>query len=389
MEQVLHLRENIIKYFRRFDIFLMPALKFFAGFFMFSLIANIGLAIPMFEFLQEPPVGTIFLMTMGAVCAFMSPVIVYLFVALSLAIFLSAVLEAAFVVTVFVILVMFFYVRLSPKESILILGMFFAFYFRIPYIVPIICGLYFGLASIIPVTIGVFAWSFAPVITSLVPANIEAVTMATLDIMELPGTFLEMFSALGEALVTNTGWLLTAFVFALVVVVVHFMSTQDINYSSQISILLGVGICIISFTIVGAVTSDTSSIFSAVLMSIPTVIICLAVNFFDIALDYRKSDRVMFEDDDNVYYVKIVPKIQMFDPEHDSNENNEFVPERQPRTERPVRNERPERIGTPPRMERHERPELSPRPMRTSRTEMQPPNERIPYNTDDRRKKEL
>jgi len=367
MEQVLLLRENAVKYFRRFDIFLFPAIKFFAGFFIFSLIANFGLLMPMFEFLDGPPIGTMYLMAMGAVTAFMSPMIIYLAIAFSLAIFLSAVLEVAFAAMIFVILIMFFYVRLSPRESLLILATFFAFYFRIPYVIPIICGLYFGLTSIIPVTIGAFAWNFSPVIAGLIPAHVEAVTVANLDIMELPGTFLEMFASLGEALAANTSWVLTSFVFALVIVVVHFMSRQEINYSSEISIGLGIVICIISFAIVGTVISDSEAVLSVFLMSIPTAIICFVIKFFDVALDYKKSDRVTFEDDDNVYHVKIVPKIQILEPEPAANarsgrKGEQHVSATKPERmveppqkpmlnpERNPRQERPERQGTPPRV---------------------------------------
>ena len=362
MEQVLLLRENIIKYFRRFDMFIIPALRFFAGFFIFSMIADIGFVMPMFEFLTEPPVSTLYLMTMGAITAFMSPVIIYLCVTFSLAVFLSAILEIAFAVTIFALLVLFFYVRLAPKESILMLWMFFAFYFRIPYIIPIVCGLYFGFTSIIPITIGVFAWSFTPTIISLIPAQIEAVTIATLDITELPRTFLEMFAILGEVLFADAGWLFTAFVFALVIVVVHFVSIQEINYASQISILLGAAICVISFVIIGAVTGDTSALLGVFLMSVPSVLICLVASFFDVVLDYRKSDRVSFEDDDNIYYVKIVPKVQMTEPEHETAEN--------PRASKPQRPPRPDRspdmTGRMPRPDRS--PDMTGRPPRPDRS---------------------
>jgi hypothetical protein len=337
---------------------------------------------PLFEFLAKPPVSTMYLMGMGAVCAFMSPIIIYLCIAFSFAVFLSATIEIAFAVMIFTFLVIFFYARLAPKESILILWMFFAFYFRIPYIIPVICGLYFGLTSIIPITIGVFAWSFTPVITSLIPAQAEAVSFASIDIMELPKTFLEVFSTLGGALFTDTSWIFTAFVFAVVVIIVHFLSTQEINYASQISIVLGVMISIISFVIIGFVTGDSSSLLNVLLMSIPTIFICLAINFFDVALDYRKSDRVTFEDDDNFYYVKIVPKVQLMDPEPKvvQERKRPSFPEKQTRPireaqgreidrrperlERLERPERPERIDRPERLERLERPE---RPERIGR----------------------
>ena len=370
------LRENIIKYFRRFDMFIIPALRFFAGFFIFSMIADIGLTMPIFEFLAEPPVSTMYLMTMGAISAFMSPVIIYLCITLSLMIFLSAILEIAFAVTIFALLIMFFYIRLAPKESILILWMFFAFYFRIPYIIPIICGLYFGFTSIIPVTIGIFAWSFTPTIASLMPAQIEAAAIASLDITELPRTFLEMFAILGEVLFADAGWLFTAFVFALVIVVVHFVSSQEINYASQISILLGVAICVMSFIIIGAITGDTSALFGVFLMSIPSALICLAASFFDVVLDYRKSDRVTFEDDDNFYYVKIVPKVQISEPEHEASESIRSV--RQERPSRPERN--PDMTGrqAPPRPDRTNRsPGAPPRPERSERQAGSSPREHL------------
>ena len=54
---------------------------------------------------------------------------------------------------------------------------------------------------------------------------------------------------------------------------------------------------------------DTNlSIFSALLGAVVTVLVCKAIEFFRFCLDYSRTEKVQFEDDEYYYYVKAVPK---------------------------------------------------------------------------------
>ena len=60
---------------------------------------------------------------------------------------------------------------------------------------------------------------------------------------------------------------------------------------------------------------DTNlSILSALLGAIVTVIVCKIIEFFRFCLDYSRTEKVQFEDDEYYYYVKAVPKMTVSAP---------------------------------------------------------------------------
>jgi hypothetical protein len=68
------------------------------------------------------------------------------------------------------------------------------------------------------------------------------------------------------------------------------------------------GVALFSFIIAAAVSAQIS--YGGEMLSIiySLAIACVMV-FFDVLLDYDKAENVQFQDEDNYYYVKIVPKI--------------------------------------------------------------------------------
>ena len=45
-------------------------------------------------------------------------------------------------------------------------------------------------------------------------------------------------------------------------------------------------------------------------LGIVSILIMLLIRFFDNVLDYKRAQRVQFEDDEYYYYVKAVPKVK-------------------------------------------------------------------------------
>ena len=60
---------------------------------------------------------------------------------------------------------------------------------------------------------------------------------------------------------------------------------------------------------------DTNlSIVSALLGAVVTVLACKIIEFFRFCLDYSRTEKVQFEDDEYYYYVKAVPKMTVAAP---------------------------------------------------------------------------
>jgi hypothetical protein len=224
---------------------------------------------------------------------------------LLIAVQISAYTELAAIIFLGLLCVLFFYARLAPKESILILLTLAGFYFKIPYLVPILAGLYVSVTALIPIGIGVFLWNFIPIVADVM----ESSTSAGLNVMDMPETLSSILPTLLNSLTTQREWLFTAFIFAMVVMAVHGISRISLDYAKEIGIGLGALLAVISFIIAQVLAEMEISIFSTIFFIILSAAIAEVIRFFDVVLDYGSSERVEFEDEDNYYFVKVVPKV--------------------------------------------------------------------------------
>ncbi|MCL1844221.1 MAG: hypothetical protein FWF79_10455 [Defluviitaleaceae bacterium] len=314
MEQVLVARESVVKFFKRFEVFILPLLKFFLGLFVFTGLTSIGhvhtsLA-PFTEQMSPTLLNWLFAMLFTVMPMNMSWILIILTVTVQF----SVNIEVAVAAFIFLMFVFLFYARMAPKESILILFTVMAFHFNIPYLIPIIAGLYFPVTAVIPVTIGVFVNAQIDGLFRLISPTAAAAATAERDIAdiftEFPGAFSEVYTAIMGNFDMQT-WIFTAIIFAMVIVLVHFVSRQAIDFSKEIAIGLGCVMTIFGFIISVLVAEGAVNIGTLILGTVVCGLIAVIIRFFDGVLDYQRAESVQFEDDNNYYHVRIVPKVIM------------------------------------------------------------------------------
>ena len=305
MEQILIIREAIVKFYKKFEIFILPVLKFMLGYFIFSAIGNIGYSMEAFDIITKPSIRLSYTLLMSILFTLLPISIGYILMAFNIIVQFSANYEVAAIIGSVLLLAIFFYSRLGGKEKWLILFMFLGLYFKIPYVIPLIAGLYFGVQSAVPITIGVFLWEFYPLAFNLI--NVEKPKAAS--ILDVPESFGQVISYFIDTVKNNDRWMVTAFVFILVAVTVYAASKMNVDYAKEIAIAMGTVINIISFIFLRLAIGYEISIPSLFILSLFSCVIVLVIKFFDIALNYQRTERVEFEDDDNYYYVRVVPKI--------------------------------------------------------------------------------
>jgi hypothetical protein len=93
------------------------------------------------------------------------------------------------------------------------------------------------------------------------------------------------------------------------VLAVYGISRISLDYSKDIGVGLGSLLAIISFIIAQVLAGMDLNTGEMVFFVILSAVLAEVVRFFDMVLDYGSAERVEFEDGDNYYYVKIVPKI--------------------------------------------------------------------------------
>jgi len=291
--------------YKQFEAPLRFLLKFFIGVVIFYVLTNIGFCASGLEKFFTPPLALPIIMILGILYVILPPTISYAIMIAIIGIQLSAYTEIALLSVLFLLCLLFFYVRLAPKESILILFTIAAYYLKIPYLIPLLAGLYYSVTALIPIAIGAFLWSLLPVMSDI----LKTAPTAGLNVMDMPKTLAVIMPVLFGDIISNQEWIFTAFIFAMVVLAVYGISHINLDYSKEISIALGAVLTIVSFVIASVLADMPVNIWNIIFY----VIICAAVaeiiHFFDIVLDYSRSERVQFEDEDNYYFVKVVPKI--------------------------------------------------------------------------------
>jgi len=305
MDEILYIRALIISAVKKYEAVLLFIVRFFVGLFIYSSINRLGFLRNELLFLITPPAGFALLVILAFLFAVLPLPASYSLIAVYAALHLSTNLEIAVTVFLFLLCVIFLYVRLAPKESILILFVIFGFYFKIPYLVPMLAGLYFGLTSAVPVILGVFIWHFIPVVTDLIKISVSAGFNVSAMVDTIPSIYQGFFVALSE----NTLWIFTAFSFTMILVTVYAISRLSVNFSAELAVLFGAAVNIISFAAAAIAVKIDVSLFGMVVSTLFSVILAYLIHFFDVALDYSRVERVQFSDEDNYYYVKVVPKL--------------------------------------------------------------------------------
>ena len=306
MDYILLARETLVTFYKRFEYIFIFAFKLLMGLILFRFINMIGLYRPEFAVLFKPPLDFPYMALCVLLFALTPPSIAYTLLMVQLCIQISQSLVITAYIFLILALIIVFYARLSPKKSFLILAVIIGFYLKIPYAVIIFAGLYFGLTSIIPVIIGVFLWNFAPFFHTLL---LNEEPMAKLDYVALPGLFLEAVNKIINAITTDLSWIFTAFSFAMVILTVYAISRLSIKYAKDCAIVLGGIINLICHIIAIVVLKMEVSFLSVLFFTVLSVVIMEFVRFLDIVLDYNRAENVQFEDEDNYYYVKVIPKV--------------------------------------------------------------------------------
>ena len=307
MEPILQARETIIRLYKQFEAPFRFLGKLFIGVVIFSILTNIGYYSAGFAKFFTAPLALPITMLLAILYVILPPTMSFSVMIAVIGIQLSSNTELAVLTVLFLICLLFFYIRLAPKESILILFTLAAFYFKIPYLLPLLAGLYYSVTSLIPIGIGVFLWNLLPVID----IHMKTSETAGLNALEMPNTFAALLPSLLNDVASNQEWIFTAFIFAMVILAVYGISRINLNYSKDISVALGAILIIISFIIAQILADIKVNIFSTILSVMFSALIVEVVRFFDVVLDYSRSERVEFEDEDNYYFVKVVPKVLM------------------------------------------------------------------------------
>ncbi len=298
MTALLELRENLKKIYSRNEAFILPVIKFLLSFIVLSIInSRLG-------YMTKLDNMAIVLIV-SLMCSFLpTGFMVFFAMVFSLLHMYALSLETAAVGLVVYLLLYLLFLRFAAKEALVVVLTPILCMLKLPYVMPVAMGLIGTPASGVSVGCGV-------VVYYLIQAVINNAT--TINSMGAEEATAKL-RLLIDGMLGNKAMLVTIAAFAITVIAVYLIRRMSIDHSWTIAMIAGVMIEVL-ILLVGDLMYDTNlSIVSALLGAVVTILVCKVIEFFRFCLDYSRTEKVQFEDDEYYYYVKAVPKMTVAAP---------------------------------------------------------------------------
>jgi hypothetical protein len=293
MTGLLELREKIKQIYVRSEAFLIPIGKFLLAFIALTLING---KLGYMSFIDNVAI----VLMVSLLCSFLPNVCMLLFGALFCLAHLYALsLEAAGVgLCIFLIMFLLFF-RFNPKSSLAVLLTPILFAWKIPYMIPILLGLVSAPAAAVSMVCGIVTYYFIEVVAA------NAATIGTMEAEEATAKF----RILVDGMLDNKTMLVVIVAFVVTLTAVYFIRRMAIDYSWTIAMIAG-AILDLVILLVGDLVYDTKTSLGGLLLGSLLAIVCAKIlEFFRFCVDYNRTEKVQFEDDEYYYYVKAVPKM--------------------------------------------------------------------------------
>ncbi len=292
MKQLLIIRDRIKVFAGKNEAWLLPLLKFLMT---FILMLRINSKLGYMARLTGTPIALIVALAGSFLPINLTIVILGLITVAH--IYAVSLVTAMIVLVLFVILFLLYY-RFASQDAVGSLLLQVAYVFNIPSVIPVSMGLTGTPISMVSVGCG------AIVHYVLAYVSEHAKELATAGGDELLAGFKEII----DALIGNRIMYVVAVAYAVTVLVVYIIRRLPVNFCWYIAIGVGSLVCFFVLLVGGrsmGVSIPAGSAFVGVLISI---ILNTILQFFCFSLDYNRTEKVQFEDDEYYYYVKAIPK---------------------------------------------------------------------------------
>ena len=295
MTTLLEIKEQIRGFCSRYEIYLRPVVRSILALVTFMMIrSRLG-------YMTRINSMTLILV-LSLSCALLPVNMIVVFAALLVLLHLYSLSLAACAVCFLVMLVMFLlYFRFLPKKAYYAVLMPLAFAFHIPYVLPVVLGLLNeNPVSILSMVCGGIIYYLLAGIT----ANAAGIAEMTED-----DSIITKFSDVLNQFVGNREMLAMLAILVLAALVVWFLRRLAVDHAWLIAISTGCLLQLVLSLICDLQLKLGTNMLSVVLGVVLSALVGLVLQFFFFNLDYTRTERVQFEDDEYYYYVKAVPKI--------------------------------------------------------------------------------
>lgn len=299
MTTLLVAKQILMTLYSKYEVYITPFLKFMLA--LISLLV-INSRLGYMDSIDRLTVVLI----VALMCSFMPMNFIIVMSALFTMLHLYAFsLECAVVIGVGFLLMFLLYLRFSPKDTLVIVLLPICFLMKVPYVIPLAMGLVGTPASAASVACGVIVYYMIHYVTQ----NVSAIAAMAGE------ETVARFRFIIDGLLNNKEMVVTIMAFAVTVILVYLIRRLSIDYAWTIAMVSGVVVDVMVM-LVGDLMFDTNvPLFGMILGNIISFLLVLVLQFFVFNVDYSRTEKVQFEDDEYYYYVKAVPKVVVSKPE--------------------------------------------------------------------------
>ncbi len=337
MTELLLFRERLKELYGRFDLFIIPVLRFFLALITYTVInRNIGYM----ERLDSPTI----VLAVSLVNAFLPVNAIVLFSGIFIVIHLYRLsLICAGVILVLFTLLFLLYFHFAPRDGIAVLITPVLCTLGFPYAIPLCFGLIGTVFSAIPIACGVIVYYAITYIKGnnnmLQDTDIEALSRELKTVI--------------DGIAGNRNMRVMIVALGLSCLIVYLVHKLPVKYSWTIACCAG-AVTELTVMLWGVLHYDLEvSVTGLFLGCILALILALLMQFFILSVDYTRTEYLQFQDDEYYYYVKAVPKMSISIPEKrvkkisGADDDEEREPARKTQTSAALREERETMRKTP------------------------------------------
>lgn len=291
MTTFLEVKQKIKSFYGRYEIYIVPILKFILALISFVWInSTLGFTAA----LTNPFVVLI----LALLCSIL-PVnlILYLSFVLVIGHCYSVGIEVAAFALVLVLFLLILFLRFSSKMNVVMIFTPLAMGIHIPALLPIGSGLMSNPLAAIPAGCGVIFYYFVELVQE------QATVLQNQDT-----EMLQKIKLLSDGLIRNQEMWITVVAFVAVILIVHGIRTRFFDYAWRASIVAG-GVTYIFLMLMGSLLLNVqNSILELAIFTVVAILTGILLELFVFGGDYTRTERLEYEDDEYYYYVKAVPK---------------------------------------------------------------------------------
>ena len=301
MTTLLEIKERIRGFCSKYEVYLIPVIKSILAFItFFEIRERLG---------YMTRINSVTLLVVLALsCALLPVNAIVVIAALLVLLHLFSLSLAACAVSFLVLLVLFLlYFRFAPKKGYYAVLTPLAFIFQVPYVMPIVIGLLDdNPVSVLSMVCGGIMYYLLGGI---------AVNASAIAEMKEDDSIITKFAEVLNQFLGNREMIVMLAILVVTALIVWFIRRLAVDHAWTIAIATG---CLLQFVLCLIcdlqlkLPANMLYVFLGVLAS---AAVGLILQFFFFNLDYTRTERVQFEDDEYYYYVKAVPKLYVANTE--------------------------------------------------------------------------